>query len=239
VSSAFKTEGVVLRSFRFGEADRIVHLYTSERGRIGALAKGVRRPLSRFGGRLEPFFRLELVLHQGRGELFTITQAETVHAHKVLRSQSASLERAAQAGEAVSKLFDTQQPSQPTYNLLCRELWLLDSDASYASRGNALAFRIKLLLVCGFLPELSGCAECGRRELEKPLRFSTSAGGLVCKGCSGDWFTLDAAAHQYMIDVLQKPLAQAPGGTDRSLGQVDRVVVDTLSYHAHIRLRNL
>jgi DNA repair protein RecO (recombination protein O) len=214
-------------------------LYTSERGRIGALARGVRRPLSRFGGRLEPFFRLELVLHEGRGELFTVTQAETVHAHPALRAQSASLKRAGQACEAVLKLFDTQQPSPPTYNLLCRELWLLDSEARYATRSHALAFRIKLLLVCGFLPELLGCAECGRQELEKPLRFSTRAGGLVCNGCSGDGFSLDAAAHQFMINVLQNPLAQAPGGTDRSLGQVDRVVVETLGYHAHIRLRNL
>ena len=63
----FKTEAVVLRSIRYGEADRIVHLYSATRGRIGAIAKGSRRPKSRFGGRLEPFFRLDLVLYEGRG----------------------------------------------------------------------------------------------------------------------------------------------------------------------------
>ena len=65
----FKTEAVVLRSIRYGEADRIVHLYTAARGRVNAIAKGSRRPKSRFGGRLEPFFRLDLVLHEGRGDL--------------------------------------------------------------------------------------------------------------------------------------------------------------------------
>ena len=69
----FKTEAVVLRSIRYGEADRVLHLYSATRGRIGAIAKGVRRPRSRFGGRLEPFFRLDLVLHEGRGDLATVT----------------------------------------------------------------------------------------------------------------------------------------------------------------------
>src|SRR3954453_5203636 len=92
----FKTEAVVLRSIRYGEADRILHLYSSTRGRIGAIAKGSRRPRARFGGgagaflrgarrpraglggRLEPFFRLNLMLHEGRGELATVTGASTV-----------------------------------------------------------------------------------------------------------------------------------------------------------------
>ena len=68
-----KTEAVVLRSIRYGEADRILHLYSTTRGRIGAIAKGARKPRSRFGGRLEPFFRLDLLLHEGRGELLTVT----------------------------------------------------------------------------------------------------------------------------------------------------------------------
>src|ERR671938_2190275 len=96
----FSTEAVVLRSIRYGEADRVLHLYTRDRGRIGAMAKGVRRPKSRFGGRLEPLFRVNLVLHEGRGELCTVTSAETVHAHGALRDRRESLERGTQACEA-------------------------------------------------------------------------------------------------------------------------------------------
>src|SRR6185437_10602206 len=73
-----KTEAIVLRSMRYGEADRILHVYTPNRGRIGAIAKGARRARSRFGGRLEPFFRLQIELHEGRGELLTVTGAQTV-----------------------------------------------------------------------------------------------------------------------------------------------------------------
>ena len=73
-----KTEAVVLRSIRYGEADRILHLYSAARGRVNAIAKGVRKPRSRFGGRLEPFFRLDLVLHEGRSELLTVTSVSTI-----------------------------------------------------------------------------------------------------------------------------------------------------------------
>ena len=92
---SFKTEAVVLRSIRFGEADRVLHLYTAGYGRVGAVAKGVRRVKSRLGGRLEPLSRVQLVMHQGRGELCTISQADTVHAHAGLREHRAALERGA------------------------------------------------------------------------------------------------------------------------------------------------
>jgi DNA repair protein RecO (recombination protein O) len=82
-----KTEAVVLRSMRYGEADRILHVYTPMRGKISAIAKGVRRSKSRFGGRLEPFFRLNLELHEGRSDLMTVTGAETVSAYAVLRAE--------------------------------------------------------------------------------------------------------------------------------------------------------
>ena len=80
VPGSVKTEAVVLRSIRYGEADRIVHLYSATRGKIGAIAKGSRRPKSRFGGRLEPFFRLDMVLYEGRSDLLTVTGASTVEA---------------------------------------------------------------------------------------------------------------------------------------------------------------
>src|SRR6187455_2346349 len=104
-----KTEAVVLRSIRYGEADRVLHLYSATRGRIGAIAKGSRRPKSRFGGRLEPFFRLQLVLYEGRGDLATVTSADTVAAHAELRSSGPALTAAARACDAVLRLLDSEQ----------------------------------------------------------------------------------------------------------------------------------
>ena len=161
----FKTQAVVLRSIRYGEADRIVHLYSRTRGRIGAIAKGSRRPKSRFGGRLEPFFRLDLVLYEGRGDLFTVTGASTVDGHGTLRSNGPALGSAGRACDAVLRLLDSGEPNPAAYNLLCNYLGLLDSDPEVASApGTALAFRLKLALAAGFSPELASCATCGEAD---------------------------------------------------------------------------
>ena len=229
----FKTEAVVLRSIRFGEADRVLHLYTAERGRLGAVAKGVRRVRSRFGGRLEPLFRVRLVLHEGRGELCTVTSAETVDAHPALREHRGALDRATQACDAVLRLFDAAEPNRPAYHLLCRELALLGADPTGATRAHGLAFRLKLLLAAGFLPELAACASCG--DLEHLAGFSASAGGVVCAGC----FPLGSEAHGFLMGALAYPLAEAPEASETALRQADRAIAETLEYHAHVRLRRV
>src|SRR5882757_3278198 len=95
MTGSLKTEALVLRSMRYGEADRILHLYTPHRGRISAIAKGVRKTRSRFGGRMEPYFRLHMVLYEGRSELLTVTSAETISGHPRLREHAAALDSAA------------------------------------------------------------------------------------------------------------------------------------------------
>jgi DNA repair protein RecO (recombination protein O) len=234
---SFKTEAVVLRSIRYGEADRVLHLYTADRGRIGAMAKGVRRVRSRLGGRLEPLSRVRLVLHEGRGELCTVSQADTVHAHPALRERRASLERATQACDAVLRLFDSSEANRPAYNLLCNELALLDADSAAATRAQALAFRAKLLLAAGFAPELGSCASCG--ETEHLGGFSPSAGGVVCPACEAGSFPLGQEAHEFLVAALARPLSQAPHASESALGQADRALAETLEHHAHVRLRRV
>ena len=233
----FKTEAVVLRSIRLGEADRVLHLYTEDRGRVGAVAKGVRKVKSRFGGRLEPLSRVKLILHEGRSDLCTITAADTVHAHASLREGRATIERATEACDAVLRLFDAAEPNRPAYNLLCHELALLDADSALATHAQGLAFRMKLLLAAGFVPELSGCAACGERE--HLVALSAAAGGVVCPGCEAGSFRLGAEAHRFMVDALAKPLSEAPQGGQTTLKQVDRAVSETVEHHAHVRLRRL
>src|SRR5213080_1217059 len=224
MSATFKTEAVVLRSIRYGEADRILHLYSRERGRLGAIAKGVRRVKTRFGGRLEPLFRVDLLLHEGRGELHTVTSADTVDAHPSLRERRDALERATQACDAVLRLLDSQEPNRAAYNLLCHELRLLDVEPAAATRGQALAFRLKLLLAAGFAPELAACASCGERE--HLGAFSASAGGVVCASCEAGSFPLDAAAHRFLVEALAKPLADVPQAPESALRQADRAITE-------------
>ena len=238
MAGSFKTEAVVLRSIRYGEADRVLHLYTQDRGRIGAMAKGVRRVRSRFGGRLEPLTRVCLILHEGRGELCTVTSAETVNAHATIRERRESLERAAQACDAVLRLFDAAEPNRPAYNLLCQELRLLDEVGPAATRAQALAFRLKLLLAAGFVPELSACASCGERDHGLGA-FSASAGGVVCSSCEAVSFPLGGEAHEFLVTALARPLADAPSAADVALRQAERAIAETLEYHANVRLRRV
>jgi DNA repair protein RecO (recombination protein O) len=235
--NTLKTEAVVLRSIRYGEADRILHLYSRTRGRIGAIAKGARRPKSRFGGRLEPFFRLDLVLHEGRGELLTVTGATTLDGYPRLRASGTALNAAARGCDAVLRLLDSTEPNPPAYNLLCRYLALLDDPAAERADGleTALSFRLKLALAAGFAPELASCTHCG--EAEHLSGFSGAAGGVVCSSCEAGAFPLSEGAHRFMVGAIGSPLAEAPVAEERELWQAERAVGETLEHHAHVQLR--
>ena len=108
------------------QSSKIVRLATRELGVQSAIAKGVRRAKSRFGGRLEPFFRLDLILHEGRGDLMTVTNVSTVDGYPRLRSSGPALAAGARACDAVLRLLDSAEPNPPAYNLLRRYLSLLD-----------------------------------------------------------------------------------------------------------------
>jgi DNA repair protein RecO (recombination protein O) len=235
VPAAIKTDAIVLRTIRYAEADRVLHLYAPEHGRLGAIAKGVRRAKSRFGGRMEPFFQLRLVLHVGRGDLYTVTSAETVAAYPRLRQDGRALEAAARACDAVGRMFDVGDPHPGVYHLLANELALIDSDPRHANRSNALAFRAKLLLAAGFAPQLAGCASCGERA--HLTGYSGAAGGVVCAACEASSFPLDQEAHEFLVGALGRPLADAPDASPRALAQAERALLETLEHHAGVRLR--
>src|SRR5436305_5136984 len=138
-----KTEAIVLRSIRYGEADRILHLYTPHHGRLSAIAKGARRSRSRFGARLEPFVHVSLVLHTSRGDLHTVTGVDTVAFNPALRDHAATLDAAARACDAVARLFETPDPHPEVFQLLANQLSLLEVDPAQARPANGLAFRLK------------------------------------------------------------------------------------------------
>ncbi len=233
-----KTEAVVLRSLRYGEADRILHLYTPHRGRVGAIAKGVRRTRSRFGGRLEPFSRVALVLHVGRSDLHTVTSADSVWPHHRLRESAVALDTAARACDAVSRLFEDAEPHPPVFHLLCNELALLDElggREDFPALANQIAFRLKLLVAAGLTPQLAACASCGERE--HLTGFSGAQGGVVCQSCEAGSFALSAEAHAFLTGALAVGLRDVPAAPDRALRQAERAVRETAEHHANVRLR--
>ena len=224
VPGPLKTDAIVLRSIRYGEADRILHLYTPDYGRVSAIAKGARRARSRFGARLEPFFHVRAVLHEGRSELLTVTAVDTVATHGGVRDHAATLDAAARACDAVARLFETADPHPEVFALLANELALLSADAAHARPGNGLAFRLKLLLAAGIVPQLAACAVCG--ETEHLRGFSGAAGGVVCGACEAAAFTLDEEAYRFLVGALgarwrRRPTAPS-GRCARSSGRSPR-----------------
>src|SRR5438034_2531899 len=182
----YTTEAVVLRSFRFGEADRVLHLYTLDRGRVGAVAKGIRKTKSRFGARLEPLSHVDALLHHGSGELETVTGVELVRSHRRTREDSYRLSVGLVGAEATLRLFTEQERNPRAFAALTRFLDVLDELPALRSRPAldplALSFQLKLLWLSGYLPHLTSCAECGGGEAL--VAYSPRAGGAVCRACA-------------------------------------------------------
>jgi len=245
VGRTYKTEAVVLRSFRFGEADRVLHLYTLGRGRIGAVAKGVRKTKSRFGARLEPFSHVELLLHQGSGELHTVTGASLVEAHRLAREDSYRLSVGLVGAEAMLRLFVEEERNERAFEALTRFLSAVDAIAD-GSRGRAavdplaLAFQLKLLWLSGYVPHLEGCVECG--STDELVGYLPRAGGAVCSSCAPtETVFLSPEGFRGIHALLWSPLADAHG-----LGLGERARRDTLAvvaasyeFHGGFRLRTL
>jgi DNA repair protein RecO (recombination protein O) len=237
VPGPLSTEAIVLRSIRYGEADRILHIYTLEHGRRSAIAKGARRARSRLGARLEPFLRVRVHLHEGRSDLLTVTGVDTLAIHAGLRDHAATLDAAARACDAVARLFETPDPHPEVFHLLDNELSLLAADPAHARPGNGLAFRLKLLLAAGIVPQLAACAVCGATDHLNG--FSGAAGGVVCAACEAGSFALGEDAYRFLVGALGSPLAHAPDGDQRALRQVQRAISEQTEHHANVRLRPL
>ena len=235
---SLKTEAIVLRGIRYGEADRILHLYTPERGRVSAIAKGVRRAKSRFGGRLEPFFRLNLVLYQGKSRPADGHERgddrrppAAARARRRARRRRARLRRRRAACSATASRMRASTTCSPTSSRCST------ASPRSATRANALAFRLKLLLAAGFAPHLASCASCG--EPEHLVGFSGAAGGVVCGACEAGSFALSQEGHDFLVAALGRPLAEAPDAGPPALAQADRAISETLEHHAHVRLRGV
>jgi len=241
VPGTFKTEAVVLRSIRFSEADCVLHLYTLERGRVGAIAKGVRKTKSRFGARLEPFSHVELMLHEGRGELYTVRGADLLRSHERGRIDGYRMAVGHIGLEAMLRLFVEQDANAPAFNALTRFLDLLDDveaalPAQPALDPLVLSFQLKLLWLSGYLPHLTSCAECGS---DGPLvGYSPEAGGAVCERCGAGSLALSGEGIVGIEGLLATPLADA-AISRQAAREALRVITSSYEYHGGFRLRTL
>jgi DNA repair protein RecO (recombination protein O) len=195
----YRTEAVVLRRHDFGEADRVLTLYSPVRGKVRALAKGVRRPRSRLGGHVELFTHCRLLVAQGRS-LDIVTQAETVRPFHHIRDDLWKAAYACYAAELVDRFTEERLENQPVFDLLLGIFAALDGlgapaapDVIRETPGASLAgiaelavrqFELRLLFHLGYAPELHRCVQCGTPLDAVENRFSPAGGGVLCPSCA-------------------------------------------------------
>jgi len=176
----YRTEAVVLKRTDFGEADKIITLYTPHLGKLRAVAKGVRRPTSKLGGHVELFTHSQMLLAKGR-QLDIVTQSETIHSYRPLREDLTRIALACYAAEMLDKLMEDGVESYPVFELL---LHTLERLATAADPELALRlYEVMLLGFVGFRPELHHCLNCRALLVPAGNFFSAVEGGVLCPQC--------------------------------------------------------
>ncbi|MFN8037261.1 MAG: DNA repair protein RecO [Acidimicrobiia bacterium] len=232
--SLYRDQGVVLRTIKLGEADRIVTIFTQVHGKIRAVAKGVRKTSSRFGARLEPTSHVALQCYQGR-ELDVVTQVETIDAFRPLREHYGSLTHAIPMLEAVDQVAQDRERNVALYRMLVGALrTLVEQPTPLVTAG----FFWKLLSLEGFHPMLDSCSRCGAGP--PFVAFDLAEGGVLCGSCGRfGGVRLSADGLELLVQILggelRRALAAQPGP---ATSEVERLGVLSLEYHLERRLRS-
>lgn len=229
----YRDEGVVLRTWKLGEADRIVVIFTRGRGKVRAVAKGVRKTKSRFGSRLEPMSHVALQLYEGR-DLDIVTQAESIDHYRPIRDDLEKLGRAVTMLEAVDQLAQDREPNPKLLRMLVGGLGALASDDSPLV---VPAFFLKLLALEGFRPVVDECVSCAATD--DLVAFDLETGGVLCRGCRrGAPISRDA------LELLQRVLGGQLAGALReppsaATHDIDVLATRSLEHHLERHLRSV
>ena len=252
----YRDDGVVLRTQKLGEADRIITLLTRQNGRVRAVAKGVRRTKSRFGGRLEPFTHVDVMIHPGRS-LDVITQAEVIRPYGAPLAGDYPRYTAGTAMLETAERFTPmeKEPALRQFLLLIGGLRALgetgetdgDASAGNAPRDPRLvldAYLLRSLAVAGYAPALEECAVCGSPDLAAGTggsrAFGIAAGGVTCRSCRpAGAATPSVHTVALMSALLRGDWAQADAAERRHQVECSGLVAAYLQWHLEHSIRSL
>jgi DNA repair protein RecO (recombination protein O) len=230
--SLYRDQAVILRTYKLGEADRIVVLMGRATGKVRAVAKGVRRTGSKFGARLEPGSHIQVQLHEGRGELDIVTQAETVEPYRRSREDLSRMGRVASLLEAVDHVAQDREPAPRLFDMLVGGLRTVEERNPPLI---AAAFYLKLLAAEGVAPELDRCVSCAEEDADFALAME--AGGIRCRACGGGRSLTDealAVSRAVLGGGLNAALALPDGAVTH---EVESLATTLLESHLERRLR--
>ncbi|MDT8899043.1 DNA repair protein RecO [Thermanaerothrix sp. 4228-RoL] len=236
-----KVEAVVLEHQEWGEADRLLTLFTREYGRMRAIAKGVRRIRSRKAGHLEPFTRVALVLARGR-DLWIITQAETLEANLALHGDLEGIGYASYVAELLERLTYEEGPNPNLYRLLVDTLRRLDENLDPPAL-ILRYFELHILDLAGFRPELTECVTCRRLIQPEDQYFSSSLGGVLCPTCgkvepSARPVSMNALRYLRHLQRSTYPEARRARPNPAITTEMERILRDYLTYILEARLNS-
>jgi DNA repair protein RecO (recombination protein O) len=242
--SLYRDDGIVLRTQKLGEADRIVTVLTRKTGRVRAVAKGVRRTKSRFGARVEPFSHVDLLLYTGRS-LDVITQAESVRSYgdPLVGDYPRYTTGIAMLETAERFTSEEKEPALRQFLLLVGGLRTL-VEATHDPRLVLDAFLLRSLAVAGYAPALDECAICGTRTGEPPPQtrctFGVAAGGLVCRDCHAPGAASTTQATIDLMNALLRGEWEAADASERRhQAEASGLVAAYLQWHLEHSLRSL
>ncbi len=235
--SLIRDDGVILRTYRLGEADRIVVALTKEHGKVRAVAKGVRKTGSKFGSRLEPLTHVALLLWRGRGDLDTVNQVEVIEQHWKIREDLDRMTAGMAMLEVVDQVSQEGHPDPAILETLVRALRVLD-DATRNPTLVAPSFFLRALELEGTMPVLDVCASCGADGVEL-VAFDLSQGGTLCRSCRRGR-PLSADALVLLRRILRGDLGavlagEPPAGSD----EVSILATEAIEIHLDRRLRSV
>jgi len=230
----YRDEGIVLRTHKLGEADRIVSVLTRQHGKVRAVAKGVRKTKSRFGARLEPPTHLQLLFYEGRGDLDIVTQAETIDHFRAIREDLDRLGRAIGMLEAADQLGLEGEPNTPLYQMLLGALRAL---AGHSGPLVLPGFFLKVLALEGFRPMVDECVECGRTD--DLVAVDLESGGTRCSAHRVG-VAVSAEALRLLQDILGGRLGAALNEQPSpATAEVDQLATRALEHHLERRLKSV
>lgn len=210
--SLSKTKGVVLRTIDVGEADRILEIFTDDRGKIRAVARGVRKIRSKLAGHLEPFTYVDLLLAKGRGDLPVIAGAKALSHYQGIRTDLDRVAVASYLSELVGKLNADEDVSRQVLSLVRAAFSALEG--GYEPRLVADYYQWQAITLAGLRPDLYACVECGRKLFPNELAFSPGLGGVLCKGCVAvdpEAIAVSPEAVKLLRAFTERPFAEASG----------------------------
>jgi DNA repair protein RecO (recombination protein O) len=231
----YRAEGIVLRTHKLGEADRIVSVLTPHHGKVRAVAKGVRKTKSRFGSRLEPPTHLQLQLYEGRSELHVIDQAETLDHFRAIREDLDRLTHAVAMLEAADQLGLEGEPNPGLFQMLLGALRAL---AGHSGPLVVPGFFLKVLALEGFRAVVDRCIECDRADVEL-VAFDLDGGGTRCADHRSGT-AISAGALVLLEDILGGRLGQALNAPASSATtEVELLAKRSMEHHLERRLRSI